>query len=653
VFLSTGFLPPLLSSSELGRQAFKACGPVNKLEIPTENQTLVMATSPELYHHDLKYASHVQETVSDTVHDPRDVDDCKGKPTVDDMADTVHDPKDVDDYKGKLTVDDMVETSFQPGVQDIEAVTISWSRSALLGAYVLIWLIYFVQGLVAAVSGALLPYVTSAFAEHSLTATTGVISAVIGGVTNLSLGKALDVFGRPQGFFVAVVLATIGLIMAAACNNVEAYAASQVFYTVGINGIGYSLSVFLADTTSLRNRALVQALCNTPNVITAWLGGPISIAFLNGAGWRWAFGMESVLVPAVSLPLLGLFTYYFRKAKNLGVVPRLASRRTLSQSLTYYMHEFDIIGLFLISAGVAFFLLPFNLYTMQAQGWGSALIICFLVFGIILIIGFVIWERFFAQVSFLPWKLFRDRTVLGACFLSTVLFLSSSCWAAYFSSILQVVHDLNVTHASYVVQTYTVGCFFFAVITGAVISYTGFYKSITLYFALPLGILGSGLMVYFRQPDQNVGYIVMSQIFLSFSAGVIMVTDEIAMLAVVEEQQYFAVGIAILGLFGSIGSAIGLTISAAIWQNILPNKLALYLPPDDQPNLVAIYSDIVTQLSYPVGSPTRLAIQHAYGDTQQYLFVAGTAIWVIGVVSVLMWRDINVIGIKQTKGHVF
>ena len=50
----------------------------------------------------------------------------------------------------------------------------------------------------------------------------------------------------------------------------------------------------------------------------------------------------------------------------------------------------------LLSAGVALFLLPFNLYTLQAKGWRADLIICLLVFGIVLLIVFAVWERFFA-----------------------------------------------------------------------------------------------------------------------------------------------------------------------------------------------------------------------------------------------------------------
>ncbi|QGJ00965.1 hypothetical protein CEK26_002409 [Fusarium fujikuroi] len=504
----------------------------------------------------------------------------------------VHDdPHDDLERDTESPVNDVVDANFQRGVQNIEAVTLSWSRTALMVAFVLIWLVYFVQGLVSGISSALIPYVTSAFAMHSLTPTTSVLSSVIGGVTNLSIAKTLDIFGRPQGFLFCATLATLGLIMSAACNNVEAYAASQVFYTVGINGVGYSLSVFIADTTSLRHRGLIQSICGSPSIITAWLGGPISTAFLNGAGWRWAFGMESILVPGVTIPLFGLFMHHYLRAKKQGILPK---RET--QSISYYIREFDVVGLLSLSAG--------------------------------------------------------DRTVAGACLLSFTLFFSYMCWGMYFSSILQVVNNLSVTHASYVVSTYTVGGFLFAIFVGMAMSYTGNFKAVTLYVALPLSILGSGLMIYFRHPDQSIGYIAMSQIFIAFGSGAIMITAEIAILAAVQEQQYFAVSIALVSMCASIGSAVGLTVSSAIWQDILPKKLAEYLPEEDLPNLPMIAMDLVTQLSYPVGSPTRLAIQHAYGDAHKYLFIAGTAVWSIGILGVVMWKNINIINIKQTKGRV-
>jgi nitrate/nitrite transporter NarK len=82
-------------------------------------------------------------------------------------------------------------------------------------------------------SGSLKVYVTSSFGLHSLTATTDIVSSLVGGLIKLPLAKVLDIFGRPQGFFVTMWLMVIGLVMMAACQNIETIAAAQVFYWVG------------------------------------------------------------------------------------------------------------------------------------------------------------------------------------------------------------------------------------------------------------------------------------------------------------------------------------------------------------------------------------------------------------------------------------
>lgn len=559
----------------------------------------------------------------------------------------------VDKVQGDAVNDQSVDTNFQTGVQKAEAINIAWTSKALIAAYVVIWFVYFVQGIIVGVSTALIPYVTSAFAAHSLIPTTGLLSQVIGGVSNLCFAKILDIFGRPHGFLACAAIATIGLIMSASCNGVEAYAASQIFYNVGINTLGYCLTVFIADTSSLRHRGLMQALVTSPYIITSWLAGPISTSFLNGSGWRWAFGMESILLPCVTLPLFGLFMFHYRKAKREGIVPaRPKSGRTFWQSTVHYVHEFDLIGLLLLSAGFSFLLLPFNLYTLEAKGWGSAMVICFLIFGVLFIAAFVVWERFFARVSLTPWPILRDRTVLGTCMVGFTLFVSTSCWNTYLTSYLQVVYGLDVTHASYVVQSGTVVSIIASIVTGLVISFTGRYKPISVFLGFPLIVLGEGLYIYFREPTRYLGYVVMCNIFINFSFGILMLTVEIGILAAASEQQYFAITIALLNLFTYIGTAIGYTISSAIWQGTLPQKLALHLPPEAQGNLTTIFGSIEEQLSYEWGSPTRLAIQYAYADTWRLLLITAVSVWVVGLVSMLVWKNMNVKGVKQNKGYV-
>ncbi|KAJ4256072.1 hypothetical protein NW762_009147 [Fusarium torreyae] len=544
------------------------------------------------------------------------------------------------------------DTEAQAGVRGIKAITMTWTTKALIFGFVIMWLTYFVEGMLAGTIGALTPYVTSAFALHSLTPTVGIISSVVGGVINLTLAKILDVLGRHHAYLICIIIGTIGNAMMAACNNVEAYAAAQVFQTVGNNGIQYTMSVLIADTSSLQNRGLVQALASSPNLITCWLAGPIAAGFLNGPGWRWAFGMFTILVPCVSLPLYGILLRNFQKSKKLGLVHKSETQRSPAQSFLYYCRQFDAFGLLLLSVGFALFLLPFNLYTLQARGWNSPLVISMLVVGVVFLIAFVIWERFFAPITFIPYDMLLDRMVFGACLLSVALFLSYACWNSYFSSFLQVVSGLSVEHASYVVQANTVISVLCGIGAGAVIHYTGRFKPISLYVAVPLSILGVGLMIYFREPNGNVGYIVMCQIFVSVGSGILMISDEIAILTAASHQ-HVAVCIAIVSVFGSVGSAIGMTIASAIWQDIIPKSLLAYLPADQLENLPLIYADLNTQLSFPVGSETRLAIQQAYGDAQMRLLAAGTGVWVLGILGVLMWRNVNVIDIKQLKGHVW
>jgi hypothetical protein len=57
---------------------------------------------------------------------------------------------------------------------------------------------------------------------------------------------------------------TIGIVMMAACQNVGTYCAAQVFYNIGYNGIKFSIVLFVADTTAIRNRAFLIGIVSSP-----------------------------------------------------------------------------------------------------------------------------------------------------------------------------------------------------------------------------------------------------------------------------------------------------------------------------------------------------------------------------------------------------
>ena len=413
-----------------------------------------------------------------------------------------------------------------------------------------------------------------------------------------------------------------------------------------------ALSVFIADTSQLKNRAFAFAFVSSPYIMTVWMGGPTADAFLKGPGFKWGFGTFTIITPVVCLPLFALFMFNYRKAKKAGLMPVIDTGRTFLESAKYYFIQFDVVGIFLISAGLALFLLPFSLYSFQTQGWKSPMILSMLVIGFVVCIAFVFYEKYVAPVTFVPFGLLLDRTVMGACILAAVLFIEFYIWNSYFYSFLIVVNNLTVTEATYVVNIYSMGSCFFSLLVGIFIRWTGRFKALALYFGVPLTILGCGLMILFRNADAKIGYIVMCQIFISFSGGTLVICEQMAVMAATTHQ-YIAVVLAIEGMFASIGGGIGSSVAAAIWTGVFPARLAEYLPADAQANLTTIYGSIDVQSSYPVGSDTRHAINHAYADAQRYMIIASTTVLVVALVSVAVWRDIKVKEFKQVKGTVF
>ncbi|PNS15614.1 hypothetical protein CAC42_873 [Sphaceloma murrayae] len=552
----------------------------------------------------------------------------------------------------ELSDGESIDSEAQNGVKEVEAVTSAWDKKSLIIAYIFVYMIFIVDSLQQQITTVFTPYVTSSFALHSLTATTSILSNLIGGLARLPLAKILDVWGRREGFAIMVFFLTIGIVMMAATNSVEMYCAAQIFYWIGYTGISYVLSVFISDTTTLKNRGLMFGLASTPYIFTTWAGGPAAAGFVNGAGWRWGFGTFAIITPLICMPIFFLFWANKRKARSMGIIPpKEPSGRTAFQSFKHYFIELDIIGLILICGGLALFLLPFSLYTYQTQQWRSPMIICMLVFGIALLIVFGLYEKFLAPKSFLPINLLFDRTVFGSCIYAGLAFVSFYIWNSYFYSFLIVVNSQSITNASYIRNIYSIAACAWAVVIGLAIKFSGRFKGLALYFGVPMSILGVALMVATRKPSVPVGLIVLCQIFISLGGGTTVICQQIAVMAATTHQN-IAVALAIQYAFASVGGAIGSSISAAVWTSVFPSRLQLYLPPESQGNFTQIYADMTVQSSYPVGSPTRDAISRAYGDAQHYMLITATCFLALGIFFVLMWKDISVKHNKQVKGLV-
>ncbi|GFF88440.1 siderophore iron transporter mirB [Aspergillus lentulus] len=539
----------------------------------------------------------------------------------------------------------------QIGVQKAEATALVWSKTALYATYAWIWVCFFILNLQFSISNNMIYYAYAGFSSAPQISQANILSTIIGGVLQLPIAKILNLWGRAEGFLVFVGVLILGIIVIASCNGPNGFAAGYTLYWIGYTAVNFILVVFVADASGLRNRAFAYAFIGTPTICTAFVGPLAAQAFNTHSTWRWAYGCFAIIIFFTFVPLALVFKFYQRKAEKTGVFVRDRSGRTPLQSFLHYFHEFDIIGAFLLMAAFVLFLLPFSLETYGFSGYSSATFISMVIIGVLLFPVFALWERFFATTAFIKWQLFKNRTVLGACILSAVIFLNYYTWDQYFYYYLQVVYNLDTANTGYMAQIYGVGSTIWAVLFGIWIRQTKHFKKTCLYFGAPLMLLGAGLMIHFRGTESKIGYLVMCQIFIAFGGGTLVIGDEMAVMAAADRDG-IPMMIAMISLAGSFGGAIGYAVAVAIYSNTFPQALLRGLPDDMKADYANIYlGGSTAQVMYPPGSAARNAINHAWTQSQKYECITATAIVVLAFPAIAMWKDYNV-DRKQVKGTV-
>ncbi|KAL5361577.1 major facilitator superfamily domain-containing protein [Aspergillus floccosus] len=535
------------------------------------------------------------------------------------------------------------------GVQKAEAAALVWSKKAVYATYAWIWVCFFLLALQSAISSNVINYAYADFKQAPQISTANILYSIIGGVLKLPIAKVLNIWGRAEGFLIFVAVYTIGLIIVAACNGPDSYAAGYVLFWVGYNAIYLILDVFIADTSGLRNRAFTFAFASTPFICTAFTGPLAASSFIKTSGWRWAYGAFAIIMPIAFAPLAVVFKLYQLKAQKMGLYKREPSGRTAWQSVKHYFIEFDIVGAILLMAAWVLLLLPFSLASYGRAQYHSATFIAQVVVGFCLLFVFAAWEKWGARRHFVNYELLKKRTVLGACCMAALIFFSFYCWDLYFYNFCIVVYDLSMAMAGYMIQIYNVGSTFWGVVFGVYIRWAKHFKNSCLFFGLPLMILGAGLMIHFRGQDGSIGYVIMCQIFIAFGGGTLVIGNDMAVMAAADREGV-PMMLALLGLFNSLGGAIGYAVAAAIYTNVFPSALTSHLPPDMKSQANEIYMGGYTaQLNYEVGSAARDAINYAWGRSQMYGAVAATALLALGIPSIAVWKNYNV-DKRQNKG---
>jgi MFS family permease len=457
------------------------------------------------------------------------------------------------------------------------------------------------------------------------------------------MAKIADVFGRFEAFCISVFIYVIGYIQMAGSQNVQTYASAQIFYSAGSTGLQILQQVFIADTSDLLNRALFSSLPDIPFLITVWVGPLIASSILSHTTWRWGYGIWAIVLPVAFLPLALALILNQRKAARLNMLPPMPwKNRTPISVLRSIWFELDIMGLLLLSAAIALILIPLTLAATAKGGWDNGSIIAMIVIGCGCLVIFPLWDtnKKLAPFPLLSLRLLRQRTVLAGC--GIAFFYFSECFQPfvspslnrevafsfsvqpYFYSYLQVVQGKSVTAAGHITQTFSFTATVSSIAVSLIIKYTRHYK----YFVTAgscIYLIGLGIMIRYRVEGATTGQIVGTQIAVGIGGGMLNVPAQLGVQASASHQEVAAATAIFLTIL-EIGGAVGSAISGAIWTANIPKKLAQYLPPESQGQAAAIFGSIVTAQSFPMGSPTRIAINRAYQETMNILLIIAVCV---------------------------
>jgi MFS family permease len=211
---------------------------------------------------------------------------------------------------------------------------------------------------------------------------------------------------------------------------------------------------------------------------------------------------------------------------------------------------------------------------------------------------------------------------------------------------------MSVTQAGQTVQTFTFTATFTSVVISLLIKYTKHYKRFMV-LGTCLYTFGLVLMMWYRTEESSQATIIATQVFLGIGGALTHVPAQLGVQASASHSEV-AAATALFMTSLEIGGAVGSAISGAIWSANIPVKLRQYLPEETRDQASDIFGNIsLASGGWPMGSPTRMAINQAYQETMTKILTVAVCVSLPCIILALCMKNFKLDEIDQgVKGVV-
>lgn len=529
------------------------------------------------------------------------------------------------------------------GVQKVEILNKQynhlWGKSAIFFS---LFLMGFVFRLDSMVRRSMNAYATNSYKQHSLLSTVNVVRSVAAACGLPLYSRLSDIFGRIELIVVSVLLYVTGTIICTQAYDVTRYAAGMILYQFGLCGLAILFKVIAADFSNLNWRVFCTLISAAPFIINTWVSGDIVEAI--GDNWSWpGIGVWAICLPVATIPLVLCFIHMQYLAKKSGDLNQLRGMQTEYKRLGFkkfvvevFFWKLDIFGVLSLMVILGLILTPLTLAGGETAEWRTVKIIVPLILGFCWIPVFAFWENRIATHPIAPADMFRDRGVYCALGIGILI---DFCWymqGDYLYTILVVAVHESVKSATRINSLYSFSTIITGLCVGLAISKVRKMKGFIV-FGVCMWLVAFGIMIRYRGGSQSHGGMIASQVLLGFGGAFFTHPVQASLQAYVNHERMATIT-TLYAVSYYIGSAVGSSVSGAIWTQVLPNEIGKRFTNKTLARLA--YSAPLSFIKkYTWGTPLRMELVEAYRHIQKLLIIIGICFCVPILGFALFLRD--------------
>ncbi|WP_407940119.1 MFS transporter [Nakamurella leprariae] len=427
-------------------------------------------------------------------------------------------------------------------------------------------------------------------------------------------GKLSDLYSKKLLVQISTVIFTTGSLLAGFSPSVEMLIVWRSFQGLGLGGLQALVIIAIAAMISPRERGRymgpIAAVMSVAPVAGPLIGGVI--VDTDWLGWRWCFW--------AGIPLAMVSLFVVHKTLHLPVMKRKVS--------------IDWLGASLIVAGVCDLLIWVTL-AGNDFAWGSGTSIAMLAGGLLLL-GLAVVVELRAAEPVIPLRLFRDRTTTLATIGSLGVGVAMFGGAVFLIQYFQIARGVSPTAAGLLMLPTIVGSTLGSTISGALITRTGKLK-VYLVVGSVLLLVGFAALATI---DHTTNMVLLGAYLFVMGAGTGTVMQNLV-LAVQNVVPPTDLGSATstVSFFRSLGGTVGVSVLGAVLATQVADRIRAGLVATGADPAAAGSGDIgIGQLNELPGPLVEL-VRIAYGDGTARIFLVGTVLAVITLISVVFLKE--------------